>query len=104
MMSVIVEMPDHGHRLLTKGAPESVFPRCGFFELAGEIRPMDANLIGQLTTQHQDLSRDGFRVLAVAYKDLAKRPAYAKADEGDLILKGYVAFLDPGNYYYSVKE
>jgi Mg2+-importing ATPase len=38
---------------------------------------------------------DGFRVLAVAYKNLETRPAYSKDDESELILKGYVAFLDP---------
>jgi Mg2+-importing ATPase len=56
---------------------------------------MDPGLIGQLMNQHQALSREGFRVLAVAYRDLEKRPAYSKADESDLTLKGYVAFLDP---------
>ena len=38
---------------------------------------------------------DGFRVLALAYRDLDPKPAYSKEDEGDLILRGYVAFLDP---------
>ena len=41
------------------------------------------------------LSTDGFRVLAVAYKRLRNKPTYTKEDEYDLILKGYVAFLDP---------
>ena len=34
-------------------------------------------------------------MLAVATKKVEKRAAYSKADECDLILKGYVAFLDP---------
>jgi P-type Mg2+ transporter len=95
MMSVVVETPDKDHRLLTKGAPESVFPRCGFFELEGEIRPMEPILVGDLMNQYQELSMDGFRVLAVAYKHLQARPTYSKDDESELILKGYVAFLDP---------
>jgi P-type Mg2+ transporter len=95
MMSVVVETPDKEHRLLTKGAPESVFPRCSFFELEGEISPMEPILIGDLIRQYQDLSMDGFRVLAVAYKKLEKRASYSKSEESDLILKGYVAFLDP---------
>jgi ATPase, P-type (transporting), HAD superfamily, subfamily IC len=41
------------------------------------------------------LSRDGFRVLALAYRDFEPRRAYSKDDESDLILAGYVAFLDP---------
>jgi magnesium-transporting ATPase (P-type) len=38
---------------------------------------------------------DVFRVLAVAYKSLQARPTYSKEEESELILKGYVAFLDP---------
>jgi P-type Mg2+ transporter len=95
MMSVVVEMPDKKHRLLSKGAPESVFPRCRFFELEGEIYPMDPILTGDLMAQYQELSMDGFRVLAVAYKPLEPHAPCAKDEESDLILKGYVAFLDP---------
>ncbi len=95
MMSVVVETPEKDHRLLTKGAPESVFPRCGFFELEGEIHPMEPILIGDLMEQYQELSMDGFRVLAVAYKRLQQSATYSKDDESELILKGYIAFLDP---------
>ena len=95
MMSVVVETPDKEHQIITKGAPEAVFARCTHFESEGEIFPMEPILVGNL--HHHDLSTDGFRVLAVAYKCLEKRAAvnYSKADENDLILKGYVAFLDP---------
>ena len=95
MMSVVVAMPDKKHRLLSKGAPESVFPRCRFFELEGEICPMDPILTGDLMAQYQELSMDGFRVLAVAYKPLEPHAPCSKDEESDLILKGYVAFLDP---------
>jgi Mg2+-importing ATPase len=95
MMSVVVETPDKDHRLLTKGAPESVFPRCSFYELEGKIYPMEPILVGDLMNQYQELSSDGFRVLAVAHKHLEPRSAYSKDDESELILKGYVAFLDP---------
>jgi Mg2+-importing ATPase len=95
MMSVVVAMPDKKHRLLSKGAPESVFPRCRFFELEGEIFPMDPILTGDLMAQYQELSMDGFRVLAVAYKPLEPHAPCSKDEESDLILKGYVAFLDP---------
>jgi Mg2+-importing ATPase len=95
MMSVVVEAPDKTRRILSKGAPESVFPRCSFYELENEVYPMEPILIGDLMEQYQELSADGFRVLAVAYKNLETRVAYAKDDESELVLKGYVAFLDP---------
>ncbi len=95
MMSVIVENPEGDYEILTKGAPEAVFARCGQFESEGENFPMEPILLGDLVQEYNDLSADGFRVLAVASKKVEKRAAYAKADENDLILKGYIAFLDP---------
>jgi len=94
-MSVVVETPDGTHRLICKGATEAVFQRCNQFELEGKIYPVDPLLIADLKEYCDDLSADGFRVLAIAYKDVERRAAYSKEDEQDLILKGYVAFLDP---------
>jgi Mg2+-importing ATPase len=95
MMSVAVELPDGERQLITKGAPESVFAKCTQFESEGEIFPMDPIFVGDLIEQVNELSEDGFRVLAVATRKLDKRPAYSKADECDLVLTGYLAFLDP---------
>jgi Mg2+-importing ATPase len=95
MMSVAVEGPGGERQLITKGAPESVFAKCTHFESKGEVFSMDPIFVGDLIEQVNDLSEDGFRVLAVATKKLDKRPAYSKADECDLVLTGYLAFLDP---------
>ena len=95
MMSVAVEGPDGQRQLLTKGAPEAVFTRCTHFESDGETFPMEPILVGNLIQQVNDLSEDGFRVLAVATRKIDKRPAYSKADECNLVLTGYLAFLDP---------
>jgi Mg2+-importing ATPase len=95
MMSVLVENPEGKAILLTKGAPEEVFHQCSQFELDGKVSPMDANLIVGLKEEYASLSNDGFRVLAVATKELSGKQICAKDDERDLVLKGYVAFLDP---------
>jgi Mg2+-importing ATPase len=95
MMSVVVEGPDGQRELLTKGAPEAVFARCTHFESDGEIFPMEPILVGDLIEQVNDLSEDGFRVLAVATRKVEKQAAYSKADESQLVLTGYLAFLDP---------
>jgi P-type Mg2+ transporter len=95
MMSVIVATPEGMHRLICKGAPESVFERCTEFELDDEIFPMDPVLLEDLKEEYDRLSSDGFRVLAIAYREYKPKPAYNKNDEHNLILKGYVAFLDP---------
>src|SRR5512135_2447024 len=95
MMSVVVEGPGGERQLLTKGAPEAVFSKCTRFESEGESFPMEPILVGNLIEQINDLSEDGFRVLAVATKAVEPKAAYSKADESDLVLTGYLAFLDP---------
>jgi Mg2+-importing ATPase len=95
MMSVLVEDTEGKAILLTKGAPEEVFHQCSHFELDGKVSPMDPNLMVGLKEQYESLSNDGFRVLAVAKKELPGKQACSKDDECDLVLKGYVAFLDP---------
>ncbi len=95
MMSVVVEGPDGQRQLLTKGAPEAVFKQCTHFESDGEIFEMEPILVGNLIEQVNDLSSDGFRVLAIANKKVGPQTAYSKGDENDLVLTGYLAFLDP---------
>lgn len=95
MMSVLVEDPKGRIILLTKGAPEEVFHRCTHFELDGKLLPMDPNLVVGLKDQYDSLSKEGFRVLAVATRELPGKRTCLKDDENDLVLKGYVAFLDP---------
>jgi len=95
MMSVLVEDPEGKAILLTKGAPEEVFHHCSHFELDGKLSPMDPLLIVGLKEEYESLSNDGFRVLAVATKDLPNKQICSKDDERELVLRGYVAFLDP---------
>lgn len=95
MMSVLVQDPEGKSILLTKGAPEEVFHHCAQFELDGKFSAMDADHMAGLKKEYDDLSNDGFRVLAVATKELAGKQICAKEDERDLVLRGYVAFLDP---------
>jgi len=95
MMSVLVQDPEGKAILFTKGAPEEVFQRSSHFELDGKLSPMDPALMVGLKQQYDSLSNDGFRVLAVATKDLPGKDVCSLADERDLVLRGYVAFLDP---------
>ncbi len=95
VMSVVVEA-DGVHEIIVKGAPEEIFKRCDRYELDGEILDMEQLIVSDLKTEFDYLSSEGFRVLAVAYKKFDnKKEAYSKDDEQGLILKGYIAFLDP---------
>ena len=73
MMSVVVQTPEGTRRLIAKGAPEEVFRRCTRFDLEGELLPLAPILIQDLKDEYEALSSDGFRVLALAYKDVAER-------------------------------
>jgi Mg2+-importing ATPase len=95
MMSVLVEDPEGKTVLLTKGAPEEVFQHSSYFELDGKLSPMEPSLIVGLKEEYERLSSDGFRVLALATRELTGKQLCTKTDEGELVLRGYVAFLDP---------
>ncbi|MDD5431858.1 MAG: magnesium-translocating P-type ATPase [Candidatus Omnitrophica bacterium] len=97
LMSVVVEN-EGKHRLIVKGAPEEIYRRCTKFELEGEILDLGTGnlMLLELKEEYDNLSAEGFRVLAVAYKDFdQQKDKYTKDDEQELILKGYIAFLDP---------
>ena len=102
IMTVVVRTPEGKDRIISKGAPEAIFPRCATFELDGEQFPIDPLILQDLTEEFEELSKDGFRVLAIASKDVEPREdlghhttPYTKLDESNLVLNGYIAFLDP---------
>jgi len=81
IMSVVIEA-DGRHRIITKGAPEEIFKRCSQYELDGDILDMEQLILMDLKTEYDNLSSEGFRVLAVAYKDFDnKKEVYSKEDE-----------------------
>ena len=102
IMSVVVRTPEGNDRIIAKGAPEAIFEKCASFRLNREVCPLDHAHIDELKKEYERLSTEGFRVLALATKDGEARVGrggsdtpYGKADEHDLILEGYIAFLDP---------
>ena len=95
IMSVVVTN-EGKHRLIAKGAPEEIFKRCTRYQIDNEENEMNELVLVDLQQEYRDLSSEGFRVLAVAYRDFdGTRQAYSRDDEQDLVLAGYLAFLDP---------
>lgn len=95
MMSIAVEGPE-GRILITKGAPESVIERCGYYKQNGEIKPLSADVKNQALKYYQKISADGYRVLALAIKtNLPKKIKYESEDENEMVLTGFVLFFDP---------
>lgn len=83
-VSVVVRIKNE-MLLITKGAPEEIFKTCGMSPAAIEVA----------SQQYTLLSGQGFRVLAVATRALSTTGPYSIADECQLQLAGFVAFLDP---------
>lgn len=84
--------------LIIKGAPESVLARCTAYESNGERKTL-ASVSGEVRTtyvnRYRDLSSQGYRVLAVAYRTLPQQETYSKVDEQSLVLLGFLTFADP---------
>jgi Mg2+-importing ATPase len=97
-MSVVVADDQGRHILICKGAVEEIFGICTYVEVKGEV----LERAPQYDTRRQELVRalnaEGFRVIAVAYKEIAAGNGgreYSVRDESGLTLLGFLAFLDP---------
>jgi Mg2+-importing ATPase len=95
-MSVVLGRDDGVHILICKGAVEEVFAACTRYAADGETGPLDESHFADAKETTAKLNADGFRVVAVAYKEMPPaQAAYSVADEAELTLLGYIAFLDP---------
>ena len=95
-LSVVVSTPDSRHVLICKGAVEEVFAVCTTYVADSEAGELDETHFIAAKQQTNNLNADGFRVVAVAYKEVPEaKAAYSVADESELTLLGYIAFLDP---------
>jgi Mg2+-importing ATPase len=93
-LSIVVEQK--GRRLLiTKGAPEGVLGACSSYESGERIVPIDESGMALCTDSFKRLSSEGYRVLAVAYRELEPKGSYGVTDESGLIMAGYLTFSDP---------
>jgi P-type Mg2+ transporter len=95
-MSVVLGRDDGAHILICKGAVEEVFAACTRYVVDAETGPLDKSHFAAAQEMTANLNADGFRVVAVAYKEMPPdQAAYSVRDEADLTLLGYIAFLDP---------
>lgn len=86
---------DSAGLLIVKGAPEGILELSTAYESAGQTFLLDTNLRSRCRQTFDDLSSKGFRLLAVAYRDVDPRGRFSAADEHSLVLAGYLAFADP---------
>jgi len=94
-MSVVVDY-EGDHVLICKGAVEDIFKSCTHYQVNEEVYLMIDLIKDDLLEEFENLSCDGYRVLGIAYREFAQdKTTFSVADESDLILLGYIAFLDP---------
>ena len=94
-MSVAVDYQGD-HVLICKGAVEDIYKACTHYQIDEEIHLMIDLIKDDLLEEYEELSRDGYRVLGIAYREFPQsKQVFSVADESDLILLGYIAFLDP---------
>ncbi|XHR26999.1 MAG: magnesium-translocating P-type ATPase [Chthoniobacteraceae bacterium] len=94
-MSVVVDY-EGDHVLICKGAVEDIYKSCTHYQVDDEVHLMIDLIKNDLLEEYEDLSRDGYRVLGIAYREFPQtKTTFSVTDESDLILLGYIAFLDP---------
>lgn len=95
-MSVVVEDGLKKCQMITKGAVEEMLSVCSFVEYKGEILPLEESLEKEILSTVHSLNEKGMRVIALAQKT-NPRPVgeFSKKDESDMVLMGYLSFLDP---------
>jgi P-type Mg2+ transporter len=95
-LSVVVAHGQDRQLLICKGAVEEIFAVSTQYELDGTRGVLDESHFATAKEETIALNEDGFRVVAVAYKEIEDpKSAYTVADESNLTLLGYIAFLDP---------
>lgn len=95
-MSVVVAEYDEHHLLITKGAVEEILSVCTQVHHGESLEPLTPELLARIRTLTANLNAEGLRVVAVAARELPPtQEIYGLADECELALVGYVAFLDP---------
>ncbi len=95
-LSVVVEDQNGKRQMVTKGAVEEMLEISSFAEINGEVVPLTDEVRSQVLETVKDLNDDGMRVVAVAQKtNPSPVGAFSVKDECDMVLIGYLAFLDP---------
>jgi Mg2+-importing ATPase len=97
-MSVVIEDKTGLNTLICKGAMDEVMSQCSRVEINGEVVGKSPEYDAMSRQMVGKLNAEGFRVIALSYKQMpgaTDKPEYSVKDESDLVLLGFLAFLDP---------
>ncbi|XP_037959392.1 magnesium-transporting ATPase, P-type 1-like [Teleopsis dalmanni] len=95
-MSVVIENTKGKRQIITKGAIEEILSVCMFAEIDGVPIQISNQIRKRLLDTSINLNKQGMRVLGVAQKSwVNKTNSFSVEDESEMVLIGYLAFLDP---------
>lgn len=95
-LSTVVEDSKGKRQMITKGAVEEMLSICTFVEYKGEVKELTDSIKKDILSTVDELNDDGMRVIAVAQKtNPSPIDTFSVKDESDMVLIGYLAFLDP---------
>lgn len=95
-LSTVVQDKTGKTQMVTKGAVEEMLAICSFAEYDGKIKPLSDEVRSHILKTVDRLNDKGFRVLAIAQKsNPSPVEAFSAKDECNMVLLGYLAFLDP---------
>lgn len=95
-LSIVVKDKNQKCQMITKGAVEEMLSICFHVEYQGKIKPLDERIKKEILKTVDKLNDKGMRVIAVAQKNNPSPiDKFSIADECDMVLIGYLAFLDP---------
>jgi Mg2+-importing ATPase len=95
-MSVVLTDKNEKRQLITKGAVEEILAISSFVEMNGHVLPMDGETRQMALDTYEKYNTEGLRMLAVAQKnEVPGSGSFGVADEKDMVLIGFVGFLDP---------
>ena len=93
-VSVLLSVPEKENYIITKGDVDSVYSRCQYVQHKGQTLKIDTADSGGIHAIVDEMTEDGMKVLAVAYKPVSSQSRLQMEDEAELILLGYVVFFD----------
>ena len=95
-MSVVVESKDGKTQLITKGAIEEMLEVSTYVEYYGGIKVITEEIRNEILDRVSKYNSQGMRILGISQKNNPPRANELSAkDERDMVLMGFLAFLDP---------
>ena len=94
-LSVIVTDGEK-RQLITKGAVEEILSICTMVDYKGQVSKITKEIKDNIKKITKQLNKDGLRVVAVCQKnDIENKSSFEVSDEKNMILLGFIGFLDP---------